>query len=191
MDTFQPYTAIFGFIFYIWIGIQVSNYRNQIISFIDSLRWHWIILAVFVSYMFAISEAKILFDRSPDFLSSLRISNQVYSLAVFFALLKLKSPISPSWMDMRHETYGIYLIHWLILDLVKTFTARAGSLFYHVSRAEFADHGFLYITSPLFRSLFWIITFLIVYFSGWFITRMISKTNSSWLIGVNNRDKCR
>lgn len=180
-------TAIFGYIFYIWVGIQVSIYRHQVISFIHSIRWGWVISAIFASFFLTVLESKILLDRCPDYLSSLRISNQLYSLVVFFALIKIDRPVSPSWMNVRNQTYGIYLIHWLILDLFKAITSRVGAHFYHVSRVEFLDHGFLYMSSPLLTSLFWVFAFLTVYLSSWFITRMISQSKVSVLVGIYKR----
>ncbi len=181
-------TAIFGYIFYIWTGIQVSIYRNQVISFLDSVNWFWIITAVLASFFIAYSEAVFLFKRSPDFLSSLRVSNQIYSIVFFFALLKINRPINPSWMNVRQETYGIYLIHWLILDIIKAFASRTGAKFYNVTQVEFLDYGFRYLSSPILILAFWILSFTIVYLTAWFITNIISKSRFSVLVGVSKKN---
>lgn len=178
-------TALFGYIFYIWIGLQVSIHRDKVFSFIDSLSSYWVVLAVLISFLLSFSEAAFLFGRSPDFTSSLRISNQIYSIVVFFALFKIGRPINPSWMIVRNQTYGIYLIHWLILDEFKALAAKAGAYFYHVSGPEFLDRGFVYLGSPLLTCLFWIVAFLIVYLSSWYITRIISHSKASVLVGVS------
>ncbi len=177
-------TAIAGYIFYIWLGIQISIHKNQLTSFFDSVRWHWFFLAVMGSFLLSIGEAKLLADTCPDYLSSLRISNQVYSLVVFFALFKIGKPISPSWMNVRNQTYGIYLIHWLILDVFKSFVSKAGAYYYHISGTEFLDQGFKYLGSPVFTVVFWIFAFLIVYLSSWYVTRIISQSRVSGIVGI-------
>ena len=177
-------TALFGYIFYIWIGLQISLNRRQVVACIDSFRWHWIVFAVLASVLLSFFEASFLFEKSPDFMSSLRISNQIYSLVVFFALFKIGRPISPSWMNVRNQTYGIYLIHWLILDVFKACVAKAGAYFYHVPGSEFLERGFLYLGSPVLSCLFWIFAFLVVYLSAWYATRLISHSKFSVLVGV-------
>ena len=60
----------------------------------------------------ATAETKLLIHLgSVDPSNTLRITNQIYSVVMALALLKLKGAVWPRFVNVREHTYGIYLVH--------------------------------------------------------------------------------
>lgn len=185
----QHTTALLGFVFYLWLGVQFNVHRDRLMPFVDSLRPQWLMLGLMFSYALCILETYLLVKTPTDILNILRISNQIYSVTCFIAFLKIKRPITPLWMDPRKYTYGLYLTHWINMTFVFSILSRLASRFYNVNRTVFADNPFAYVASPWLRILIWVFSFLFIYFSSLFLVITLGRTKLRSLVGVRVSNK--
>ena len=63
--------------------------------------------------------------KSADPNNSLRLSNQVFSIVMVLLILKFERATWPRLVDVRSETFGIYLSHTLVLYVVLSATKRS------------------------------------------------------------------
>jgi len=106
-------TALFGFVFYMWLGIYIK--KADLLSKIQKIPSALMIgITVFI-FILSCYETRYLFDftHTRDSLNTLRITNQLYSLAIFALLVRLCGNKAPNFGVFRpkQETYGIYLYH--------------------------------------------------------------------------------
>ena len=109
-------TALFGFVFYMWLGmyIKTSGLINAIRKF------NPVILGGVLLFIFAMSNWEIwqlfMHSNTHDCLNTLRIFNQLYSVAMFIFLVRCCGN-KPNFgiFRPRQETYGIYLYHYFFI----------------------------------------------------------------------------
>lgn len=164
-------TAIFGFVFFLWLGAQFHKNWAKVEQWISrqSALLFWA-LAI-ITFILGLVETNILENlHNADPYNSLRISNVLYSLACFFLLLKIRHFNFIKILKPRETTYGVYLIHYLIVVRLLNVT------FYqlHINLAQL---------HPLLLLGYQIIRFLYVYIIVILIVLMINKTRFKWLIG--------
>jgi surface polysaccharide O-acyltransferase-like enzyme len=76
----------------------------------------WLVAFSVLTGLAALQESLMLAATGdPMPLNALRISNQIYSVAVVLVLLKLRKPVWPRDVNVRATTFGIYLTHPLII----------------------------------------------------------------------------
>jgi len=108
--------------------------------------------------------------HSVDAYNSLRPSNVIYSLCFFFLLLKIKNFKFVRFIKPRETTFGIYLIHYILV------------------------YSLLPVIFPMFRLginqlsyaevwLYFISRFIIVYFLTLGLVMLLNKTKAKWLVG--------
>ena len=108
-------TAILGFVFFLWLGAQMRKHMDAMENFAKRLSYPlWLILLT-VTYSLSIYEINVLNGKSIDPVNTLRISNILFSLVCFMLLFKIKSFRVVSYLKPRQTTFGIYLIHYLVL----------------------------------------------------------------------------
>ena len=108
-------TAILGFVFFLWLGAQMRKHMDAMENFAKRLSYPlWLILLT-VTYSLSIYEINVLNGKSIDPVNTLRISNILFSLVCFMLLFKIKSFRAVSYLKPRQTTFGIYLIHYLVL----------------------------------------------------------------------------
>lgn len=108
--------AAFGFVFFFWLGAWCTQHYKFIEDTIRRISWPLMILAVLTAFGGSILEIHFLvLLGSEDPLNTLRFTNVIYSLAVVVAIMKLRTASWPRFMDVRSETFGIYLTHSIIL----------------------------------------------------------------------------
>lgn len=109
-------TAVVGFVFYLWLGYQLHRHYDAFKNWVNSLSGWILTLALLVTLAIAIAESyHLLRLGSTDGFNTLRASNILYSLVAFVALFKYSKYFNVSVFKPRHTTYGIYLIHQLII----------------------------------------------------------------------------
>jgi membrane-bound acyltransferase YfiQ involved in biofilm formation len=111
--------AFFGFVFYLWLGAWAAQNFAVVEAWIE--RTPMVALCAFValSALAALREADLLsMARVTDPMNSLRIGNQVYSVAVVLAICKLRKTVSPRAVNVRTSTFGIYLAHTIVMTLL-------------------------------------------------------------------------
>lgn len=110
--------ALFGFVFYLWLGAWAARNLGSVEQFILRVPASAIFVSAALFGMAAMWEAYALSRTgNTDPLNTLRISNQAYSVAVVLAIFKARRAVSPRALNVRSTTFGIYLSHSVILGL--------------------------------------------------------------------------
>ncbi|MES2427881.1 MAG: acyltransferase [Bacteroidota bacterium] len=162
-------TAILGFVFFLWLGAQLRKHWETIESGVKNISYPIIIILVLATFGLALYEAVGLNHKSIDPINTLRFSNILYSLAVFTFLLKLKTFKLVNYLKPRQTTYGIYLIHFiLVIFLVPKLVG------------HFFNEPTLNATQFI---VFKVVSFLVAYISTLCIVLLINKTRAKRLIG--------
>jgi peptidoglycan/LPS O-acetylase OafA/YrhL len=111
--------AIFGFIFYLWLGMWAERHFAALQATMARIPAPFMFSLAAVTGLVALCESSGLSAAGDPFaMSSLRVSNQVYSIVMALALFKLHKPISPRIVNVRTTTFGIYLTHSVVLVLL-------------------------------------------------------------------------
>lgn len=108
--------AILGFIFFLWLGAQMRKHWIIVETRVEQIPYKSIVLFILLTFGLSVWEIRELsYHHSIDPYNTLRLSNILYSLAVFLLLVKVKH-FKPIWyLKSRQTTYGIYLIHYIIV----------------------------------------------------------------------------
>ncbi|TBO45164.1 acyltransferase family protein [Pedobacter kyonggii] len=165
-------TAIFGFVFYLWLGVYFNEYYDKIMNIIKATSWFIILLLALVTFWIAVGESTFLNSIGiKDAYNTLRFSNIIYSLVMFALLLKVGSL---NWLQRnlrpRETTFGIYLIHVIIID-------RGLPLIFQPLKLNFLELSIWQNTGIL------LIRFLVTYALSFFLARAIGKTKVKWMVG--------
>ena len=111
-------SAFFGFVFYLWLGSFSYRHAYGLNRWLNRISWTRLAGCVVAAVMLALVEFHILRGRgSADPLNSLRVSNQAFSVLVALAIVKCKRSLLPSWINVKRETFGIFLIHPILIEL--------------------------------------------------------------------------
>ena len=118
--------AVFGFIFYLWLGVWSSLNFAAIEKRLARIPVIVVLGAVLFSLALAIAETKLLAALgSADPFNTLRLTNQIYSVVFVLAILKFKSAVWPRMVDVRQDTFAIYLAHPFFLTAGYSILKRA------------------------------------------------------------------
>jgi membrane-bound acyltransferase YfiQ involved in biofilm formation len=111
--------ALFGFAFYLWLGTQAARHFDGLLRFLERIPL-WILLTADIALCFiAYKEGCYLLEHTMgDPENTLRIPNQLFSISVALTLIKVR-PIWPSFIDVQANTFGQYLIHPILLKLLR------------------------------------------------------------------------
>ncbi|RYE13917.1 MAG: acyltransferase [Rickettsiales bacterium] len=164
-------TAILGFVFFLWLGAQLNQNFESVNNWVSKTSVYvWLLLTILTLYL-AVKEGLLLRQiHSIDPYNSLRISNILYSIAMFFLLLKIKNFRFVNYLKPRETTYGIYLIHYIIV----------GSVLSEI----FRPLKFNVTPLPLFELIaYQILRFIIVYGVTFGLVRILNYTKLKWTIG--------
>jgi hypothetical protein len=166
--------ALFGFVFYLWLGVWAA--RNvRVIERISQIRTRFILGFVVLSGLAALQESSILAAAgSRDPLDTLRISNQLFSVAAVIAIVKMHGTISPSFLNVRNSTFGTYLIFPIALSGTWRF-----------AKWIFPDGFAVDVTHPVFVSVCLACAlFVVVYGAALGLTTLIiSHPRVRWMVG--------
>jgi len=111
--------AAFGFVFFLWLGAWSSWHFPVLERRLARVPAGLIISLVLLTHMLALAESRFLFAQgSIDPMNTLRISNQLYSVATVLAIVKLRRAVWPHFVDVRANTFGLYLTHTVVLALI-------------------------------------------------------------------------
>jgi hypothetical protein len=117
--------AVFGFVFYLWLGTYASRHLGNIALWVSQIGRVVLAGLAVLTGLIAIGEACVLNHlQSPDPNNSLRLSNQIFSIVMVLLIFKLGRTTWPRFVDVRSQTFGIYLSHTLVLDIVLSITKR-------------------------------------------------------------------
>lgn len=164
-------TAIFGFVFFLWLGAQFNRHLAALEKWVNKIALPvWAILFI-ITFIISIAEVRLLTSlHSVDPFNSLRFSNILFSLASFFLLFKIKNFKSIAFLKPRETTYGIYLIHYiLVFSLLPMIFL---TINYHISQ--------LPLSTIL---LYQLLRFIVVYSITVALVLLINKSRFKWVIG--------
>lgn len=164
-------TAICGFVFFLWLGaILNKNWKKVNAWLTQTPLWLWVTLSI-ITFCIGVAETEFLkYLHNGDFYNSLRFSNILYSLSTFFMLLKIRNFSFTRFLKPRETTYGVYLIHYIIVVVVM--------------RSVFGSFNIdVNSLSPIVLLLYQIARFLFVYSIVITLVLLINKTKLKRLIG--------
>lgn len=100
-----------SYTFYIWLGVYLARHISlQKTAWGVKSKW-WLLITIclyFISYW----EGTFLTEQKvSDPFHSLRITNQLFAIALFMFLIKNNCLDKLSWLKPRRESFGIYLYH--------------------------------------------------------------------------------
>lgn len=164
-------TAIFGFVFFLWLGAQCHKNWDRVEEWIKRTSSGFFWLAAILTFALSIYEMHVLKNwHNADPNNSLRISNVLYSLAAFFLMLKIRHFNALKVLKPRETTYGVYLIHYIIVIRI-------------LNATFYALHININNLNPLVLFSYQLIRFSYVYVIVMIIVLLINKTRFKWLIG--------
>lgn len=168
----QHTTAVFGFVFFLWLGVYLNKKYSQVMDFVNRTSFAWIGMVTFLLFLLADAETVYLkMNGVEDAYNTLRISNVLYSLSFFALLLKWGAiPIVNSVLEPRKTTYGIYLIHHIVI----TFAVREILRPFQVDMQEL---------NVYMASLYSFARFLLAYLITFLLVKVIVRTRFKWSIG--------
>jgi len=140
-------TALFGFVFYMWLGVYIK--KNNVVQKIKKLNFLYLVIVVLFTFLASNFESYYLFHYTHirDSLNTLRISNQLYSVAVFVLLIGYcDKPLKFGIFNPRNETYGIYLYHSFFTFFVLPSVENWISYHYHISLFSYNVLGMIGMT---------------------------------------------
>jgi len=164
--------ALFGFIFYLWLGVYLNKYYDEVIVFLNKIPWYKILLLGAISFGLAIAESfKLLNLGSKDAYNTLRVTNIFYSFVIFAILLKIGNiKILQEKLQPRKTTFGIYLIHYLLIS-------RFLPLIFQPLKLDY-EHFSIWTNTGIL-----LIRFLITYSLSFILTSLILRTRLKWSVG--------
>ena len=167
-------TALFGFVFFLWLGAQLNKKWHLIEQHILSAPIAIYFACYLLVFALAMAESRWLAGHSSvDPFNTLRITNILYSLVTFGLLIKMGNLKLLNYLKPRETTYGIYLVHYIII--------------YNI-----LDEIFIHFNLPVVPEMsaaqvciYQYFRFLIVYLITFAIVSFINRTRFKWIIGNN------
>lgn len=165
-------TALLGFVFYLWLGVYMNKFFDQIMEFLRNTSWAKMIFVALGLFLLSDLESFYLIKLgSHDAYNTLRVSNILYSLGMFGILLKMGGvPSIQKRFQPRDTTFGIHLIHFLLID-------RFLPLIFQPLRLNFLHY------SVWTNSAIHILRFLVIYTVSFFIAKLITTSRAKWIVG--------
>jgi hypothetical protein len=167
--------AIFGFVFYLWLGYQLNQRFAAFTQWVDRVSKWQLLVALLFAFTLNCGESFLMFHlkHMDEAFNTLKFSNIIYSLVAFVVLFKLSPGINIQAFKPRTVTYGIYLLHYLIIfRLLPEFFRPLG----------IRDEDY----RPMWQMLsLTVVRFVLAYGISYFLTLLISRgpKQISWLVG--------
>jgi hypothetical protein len=168
--------ALFGFTFYLWLGAWVAIHKAAFDRWLSSITVSQLVVAAIVSGVAGVREtSRLIVLGTTDPANTLRISNQLFSMAVVLLIYKASRAITPRFVDARTSTFGIYLSHTLILSLLM-------SLSYHAHVLDFFSRSGR--VNGVVVGAYVLCGFVMTYSIALLLTGWLLKYRSlSWIVG--------
>lgn len=167
-------TAIFGFVFFLWLGAQLHKNWEVVERKIRATSYAVFIVVFLITLALALTESYFLFVRHcRDPFNTLRVTNLLYSLTAFALLVKIRDFNLINYFKPRETTYGIYLIHYImVFNLLP-------EILIHLNLDKPGDMSALSLAAYQYSR------FLVVYLVTLFLVKGINRTSFKWIIGNN------
>lgn len=167
----QPHVnALFAFVFYLWLGYFIG--KNNLQNYFQRINIYLLLICCLILYIFTSLESLILYQNgSQEPMNILRVSNQLYSLAVFVTMVKIFiKPVTLKFLNPRNETFGIYLYHMFSLAIL----AFGLKVLSKTGINTYSDHTLTFI-------IWFIAKFIFVYFCTLLMVKIMLKYNLGFL----------
>ncbi len=158
--------ALLGFVFYLWLGSYASREHADFDRWMGTISLVWFLVLAGVLGLAAYGEARLLLHRgAEDPMNSLRLSNQAFSVAAVLVIYKFRRITWPRFVQVRDDTFGIYLSHPLVLLLLWPFlnTHLMAVIVQHLAGGRVS------------AVVLWVCVILIVYGLSLTITKMLAE----------------
>lgn len=111
--------SFLAYTFFMWLGLTLKLNLNFFKDFLKKMRWMNLALLFSVAYILACTEGLFLLKiGSKDPFGSTRLSNEFVSIILLLAVLKSDWLRWITIFNPRKYTFGIYLIHFIIIALL-------------------------------------------------------------------------
>lgn len=168
--------AVFGFAFYVWLGAWCALRKDKLHRWAAALSGSRLVLCAILAVGAALIESRVLLlHGSDDFLNTLRLGNQVYSVLIVILLLRVQRVTWPRFVNVAADTYGIYLTHTMALSVTFAVFARI------------AFHNAAHI-GPLAVVGMWLVLSPAAYVSSLLLTKCFAATRLAWVVGATSPD---
>lgn len=165
--------AIFGFIFYLWLGAICNHYWDQLENFFHKTAIIVFVFLFLITFIWAVFDTtQLMGAKSVDPYNTLRLSNIFYSIATLGLLFKIRNFNFTKLVKPRKTTFGIYLIHYILIV----------SLLPEIFR-PFHLIPFQEMSIP-FMLFYVFIRFSIVYGLSLTIIWLLNKTKLRWIVAL-------
>jgi hypothetical protein len=112
--------AVLGFVFYLWLGAWGSWHFATLERVLSRVHIGVMAGLVLLTLILACNETTLLMSlHSTETTNTLRLTNQLYSVMVVLAIMKVKHAGWPRFLDVRKHTFGLYLTHPIALASLK------------------------------------------------------------------------
>lgn len=170
--------AVFGFVFHLWLGAYAAHHLTSLTGWISRIRTGALVAMTLLTCLISFGESRILDHlKSPDPCNTLRFSNQIFSITVVLLLLKIRRATWPPFIDVPRHTFGIYLSHSLVLDIVLAV----------IKRVLMRTTANPFLNSDSGSLLFWIVVTVVTYSICLIITKAAAaEPRLQWLVGLGS-----
>jgi peptidoglycan/LPS O-acetylase OafA/YrhL len=165
--------ALFAFVFYLWLGAWCSLRKEKIQSWAAAQSaWRLVLFACIAAGIGVVETLILKAHNSPDEFNSLRFGNQIYSVLIVILLLRIRRRSWPAFVNVAETTYGVYLIHGMVM-----------SLLFAVAMKMVMVHG--HVLAPPGILLMWGVMAPTGYFLALQLTRLFaSSQRAAWVVGA-------
>ncbi|HEY6412457.1 MAG TPA: acyltransferase [Edaphobacter sp.] len=167
-------SALLGFVLYLWLGLIAYKHRDAWGRWLGKISWTRLSIYAGMAVIFALGELHVLRGlRSGEEFNTLRLSNQVFSVLMVMLIVKCKDALFPKAIDVRGETFGIFLIHPILLQIFMTVRDRVPA----TTMLGIRENGVLLISLGL-------ATFGTIYLLSLLLTKLLRRVPYlRWTIG--------
>ena len=168
--------ALFGFVFYLWLGSYAARRYTRLTEWLSRTSMMTLATLAVLAAISAFCEARLLDHRgSVDSTNTLRVTNQIFSIFVVLIFVKIRRVTWPRFVNVRRETFGLYLCHTILLDIVVRSV--------HVFFRRLPEGGIP--ASTVGRVLLWLMVFGVTYGLGLAVSRLMANLPATqWLVGA-------
>jgi peptidoglycan/LPS O-acetylase OafA/YrhL len=168
--------AVIGFILYLWLGYIIAR-TNAISRSLKVVSNSALVGITILVFGFSLLEVYVLYSAgSWDPVNSLRLSNQLFAISLFFLLARNNYLHRLRFIKPRVESFGIYLYHMFFLVIV----VRVLDYFpwLHQFNYQPTHSGFTLVLLSLARGIL-VLTLTLIF------VKILAVSRFRWLIGLH------
>ncbi len=167
--------ALFGFVFYLWLGYIIGT-TDAVLKSKSLLSTKALAGLTIILFCCALFEIYVLFDaRAGDPVNSLRLSNQLFAIALFFLLTRVNYLHKLPFLHPRTESFGIYLYHMFFVILLGRAIDLVPQMRVFAYQADYS--GLTLVILSLARGL-------LIYAITLLFVKAVAASRWRWLIGL-------